>query len=125
MLCEDLLGEDSYNIYKMLSQYPHPYNLGRAKLVHHNKLQRSAIHNYEEAGKLLVQFGNSAVAICEETNVLFKEDPEWDKKHKEIYNTDIFKENIKAVKSQIEKGEEKVLRILSRNEEMRKRYGKK
>lgn len=125
LLCEDLLGEDSYEIYKMLSQYPHPYNLGRAKLVHHKKLQRSAIHNYEEAGKLLVQFGNSAVALCEEANVLFKEDPDWDKKHKEIYDTGIFKENIKVVESQIEKGEEKILRILSRNEEMRKRYGKK
>lgn len=125
MLCEDLLGENSYEIYKMLSQYPHPYNLGKVKLVHHNKLRRSAIHNYEDAEKLLVQFGNSAVALCEEANVLFDEDPVWDKKHKEIYDTNIFKENIKVVESQIKKGEERVLRILSRIEEMRKCYGKK
>lgn len=125
LLCENLLGENSYDIYKGLSQYPHPYNLGRAKLSHHGKLQRSAIHNYEEAGKWLVQFGNATVGLCEQANILFEEDSEWNKKHQEIYDTEIFKKNIKLVKSKADKGDELTLKILSKSKEMEERYKKK
>lgn len=125
MLCEDLLGEGSYEIYSKLSQYPHPYNMGRARLFYHGQLQSSAIHDYDHAGILLVHIGNSAVGLCERANVLFDDDPEWDKKHQEIYDTEIFKKNIKDVQAKIDQGNDMILKSLFKAENIRKNQKKK
>lgn len=114
LLCEDLLGDGSYEIYANFSQYPHPYNVGRAKLVHHDKLQSSSMHDYDKAGQLLVQIGNAAVGLCEQSSKIFEDNPEWNKKHQEICDTEISKNNIKIVQDKIDKGDKMLLKSLSK-----------
>ncbi len=117
MLCEDLLGKESYEIYANLSQYPHPFNLGRARLVHHGQLERSAMQDYEKSGVLLVMFGNAAVSLCEISNVLFENVPsEWEGKHQEIFDTEIFKKNILNVQTKIETEDELMRTLLEKIE---------
>ncbi len=123
-LCNEFMGEKGYEIYKGMSQYPHPFNSGRIKLIRGGQLQRSSIHDYEHAGFLLVHLGNSAVGLCEQSNVLFDEDVEWNKKHQEIYGTEIFKKNIEVAKGRIETGEEIMLKALSKLDEAKKNHNK-
>lgn len=120
-LCEDLLGKGSYDIYASLSQYSHPFNLGRERLLYQGSLQPSAIHDYECAGRLLVVFGDSSVALCEKVNSLFIENIKWNEKHQEIYDTEIFKKNFKNVQKMIDDDNDLMKMVLSKSEEIQKR----
>lgn len=93
LLTENLLGEGSYEMYRQLSLYVHPSNIGRIKLVYNDNLQPDAIHDFGKAGELLVMSGNKAVAICELSNKVFDFNQEWKEKHEEIYKTPIFQQN--------------------------------
>jgi hypothetical protein len=123
-LCNELLGEEGYEIYIKLSQYPHPFNMGREKLIHNGQLQPSAIHDYEGAGRLLVQLGDAAVSLCEKSNVLFDADSKWEKMHQEVYDSDIFKKNFKVVQELIKNENALLSKVLLRSEEARKNHEK-
>lgn len=125
LLAREFVGEQMLEVYSNLSLYLHPHNLGNARLVHNNVLQRGAIHDYEHGGRLLVMLGNCAVGLCEQSNVLFGEDLAWDKKHQEIYETEIFKRNIKKAQEMIDQENEMVTKALTQLEKTREKNGKK
>lgn len=92
-LSEQLIGKELYQVYKNLSDYTHPGNFGRIKLLHQGFLQNDSVPDYDKAGMMLVLFGNAAVGLCELSNRVFPNNETWDQKHNEIYQTAIFSKN--------------------------------
>jgi len=92
-LSEQFLGEEQYQAYKNLSDYLHPSNFGRIKLLYKGYLQKDSIPEYDEAGVMLVIVGNAAVGLCELSNRVFPNNETWNQKHNDIYQTAIFKNN--------------------------------
>jgi len=104
-LTGNLLGEAAYLMYRELSLYVHPSNLGIGKMVYNNKFQVDAIHDYGSAGQLLVMNGDMAMAICEISNITFGLHQEWVDKQIEIYQTEIHqKSRSKIVELQNQEG---------------------
>jgi HKD family nuclease len=91
LLSTEFLGEEHYQVYKNLSDYTHPGNFGRIKLLYKGYHQKDSIPEYDNAGMMLVTFSNLAVTLCEISNRIFPKNEMWDKKHEEIYETAIFK----------------------------------
>lgn len=114
-LCEELFGIGYYDFYKHLCLYTHPSFSGLEVLLHGEMPQASAIHDYEKVAAILISFGNMAVSLCELANGVFPPDLEWDSKHYEIYDTDIFQKNYDVYLELYKQGDERFNKLWERH----------
>jgi hypothetical protein len=112
LLCEDLLGEGSYQYYKHLSKYTHNSSASTGSFVYQEHFQLSAIHDYRKAGYQLVLQSNVAVSLCELTQKVFPSNEEWKLRHEKIYETEIFIENYKNYQALILNNNETLKHVL-------------